>query len=51
MRRERIQTLRYYREMLLECKRKQLSNELSNEIENKFTSKYKPKQKILTLFR
>ncbi len=51
MRKRRIEILKGYKQILLECKRMQLSNELSMEVENKFPSNNKPKQKVLTLFR
>lgn len=51
MRKTRIEILKRYKQILLKCKRMQLSNELSMEVENKFSSNNKPKQKILTLFK
>lgn len=51
MRKIRIEILKGYKQILLECKKIQLSNELSVEVENKFPSKTKPKQKVLTLSR
>lgn len=51
MRNRRIEILKWYKQILLECKRIKISNELSMEVENKFPSNNKPKQKVLTLFR
>lgn len=51
MRKRRIEILKGYKQILLEYKKMQLSNELSREIENKFPSNKKSKQKVLTLFR
>lgn len=51
MRNRIIEILKEYKQILLECKKIQLSNELSMEVENKFPSKNKTKQKVLTLFR
>ena len=49
MRKRRVEILKVYKQIILECKKIQLSKELSVEVENKFPSKNKPKQKILTL--
>ena len=51
MRNKRIKVLKVYKQILLECKRIQISNQLSNEVENKFPSIGKPKQKILSLYK
>lgn len=51
MRKKKIEILKGYKQVLLECKRMQLSNELSMEVENKFPSNNKAKQKVLTLLR
>ena len=51
MRKRRIEILKGYRQILLECKKIQLSNKLSMEVENKIPSTTKSNQKVLTLFR
>ena len=48
---KKIKLLKFYKEILLECKKIQISNQLSSEIENNIPTKEKNKQKILTLFR
>ena len=47
----KIEILKIYKQILLECKRIQISNNLSKEVENKFPANYKSNQKILTLFK
>ena len=54
MRKERLNKLRYYREMLIECKKNQLSNYLSDLTENQiptFVKNKQNKQKVLSLFK
>jgi len=51
---KRLQIYRYYRTLLLECKKIQISNYLDEQIENKIPTYNKSslnKQKQLTLFK
>lgn len=51
MRKRKIKILKAYKQVLLEYKKNQLSEQLSRETENKFPSDNKAKQKVLTLFK
>lgn len=51
MRGKKIEILKRYRKILLECKKIQLSQKIGIEIENKFPTDNKAKQKVLTLFK
>ena len=51
MRMKKLKLLRFYREILLECKKNKLIDKLNDEVQNKNFTKEKDKQKILTLFK